>query len=63
MISSSGKRAEALRQLTLDEVGGPVGNQIADVEIHVMDLNVSQVMSNDLDHIPGAGHHLAQFVP
>lgn len=42
---------------------GPVGGQIADIEIHVMDLNVSQVMSNDLDHIPGAGRHPAQFVP
>lgn len=63
VTSSSGKRAEALRELALDELGGPVGGEIADVEIHVMDLNVSQVMSNDLDHIPGAGRHLAQFVP
>jgi len=63
MISSLGKRADALRKLAVDELAGPVGGQVADVEIHVMDLDVSQMMSHDLDHFPWPGSHLAQFVP
>jgi hypothetical protein len=63
MSGSAVKRAETLRKLSFNEEGWPVGDLVTDVEIHVMDLDVSKVMGDDLAHRPGAGCHLSQFVP
>ena len=41
MVSSVGERAEPLAEFALNENAGPVGDPIANVEIHVMNLDVS----------------------
>ena len=63
MIGSVGERSEALRQLTLDEDRGPIGRSMADVEIHVVDLDVAQVVGHDLGHRSRAGGHDPLPVP
>lgn len=63
MIGSVGKRSEALGQLTLDEDRGPIGRSMADVEIHVVDLDVAQVVGHDLGHLSRASGHDPLPVP
>jgi hypothetical protein len=63
MVSSVGKPPESLREFALDEHGRPVANAVADPEIHVMDLDVSQVMRHDLGHRSWARRHDALLVP
>jgi hypothetical protein len=63
MVGPAWKRTEPSFQFTFNEQGGPVGDPITNIEIHVMNLNVSQVMGDGLGHRFWASSHLSQSIP
>ena len=63
MISSVGERAESLSEFALDETQGPIADSIADAEIDVMHLDVSEMTADDLSHRSCAGCDDALPVP
>ena len=63
MVSSVGSARRRLASSPSTRIGGPAGGQVADIKVHVMYLDISQVMDDDLGHRPRACCHNPLPVP
>ena len=63
MVGSAGKGTYPLRQFAFNEHGWPVRDAVPNVEVHVMNFNVSQVTADDLGHRSRSSGHPSQSVP
>jgi hypothetical protein len=63
VVSAIGSGSKTFREFAVDEVRGPVGRAISNVEIDVMDLDVSQVVADDLGHRPWTCRHDGLVIP
>lgn len=63
MIGSMGERSKSLRQFTFDEDRGPIGGSVANIKVHVMNLDVTQMVGHELSHGSRARGHDPWPVP
>jgi len=63
VVGSARKRAEPLRQFAFNEQCGPIGDPVTNIEVDVMNFNVSKVMGDNFAHRTWARCHLSHSVP
>ena len=57
MVGPLRQLAKAFGQFSGDEHGRPIGGPICDVEVHVVYLDVPEVLAHDLGQGAWSGHH------